>query len=48
VAHGEGCERAISLEDFAPMGFIGQLHAREFCLDLPARELLKCRLSRGA
>ena len=23
VAHGEGCERAISLEDFAPMGFIG-------------------------
>src|SRR5262249_20230731 len=47
VTHGCDRERAVSLEDFAPMRFVRQLHPREFCLNLRARELLEFLLGRG-
>src|SRR5262245_45764949 len=47
VTHGRDRERAVSLEDLAPMRFIRQLHPREFRLNLRTRELLEFLLSRG-
>src|SRR5262245_2514580 len=41
MAHGSNRERAVALEDFAPMGFIGQLHPCELRLDLRAGQSLK-------
>src|SRR5262245_28817740 len=48
VTHGCDRERAVSLEDLAPMRFIGQLHARELRLNLRTREPLEFLLSRGS
>src|SRR5262245_62019611 len=48
VTHGRDRERAVSLEDLAPMRFIRQLHPREFRLNLRTRELLEFLLSRGS
>src|SRR5262249_37253712 len=48
VTHGRDGERAVSLEHLAPMRFIGQLHPREFRLNLRTRELLEFLLSRGS
>src|SRR3984893_562171 len=47
VTHGRDRERAVSLEDLAPMRFIRQLHPWEFRLNLRTRELLEFLLSRG-
>src|SRR5215471_15660163 len=47
VTHGRDRERAVSLEDLAPMRFIRQLHPREFRLNLRTREFLEFLLSRG-
>src|SRR2546430_5840455 len=41
VTHGRDRERAVSLEDVAPMRFIRQLHPWEFRLNLRTRELLE-------
>src|SRR6266516_1534331 len=47
VAHGSDGERAVSLEDLAPMRFIRQLHPWEFRLNLRTSELLEFLLSRS-
>src|SRR5262249_40074342 len=47
VTHGCDRERAVSLEDLAPMRFIRQLHPWKFRLNLRTRELLEFLLSRG-
>src|SRR5215813_1678323 len=47
VTHGCDRERAVSLEDLAPMRFIGQLHPWKFRLNLRTRELLEFLLSCG-
>src|SRR6516164_9880595 len=46
VTHGRDRERAVSLEDLAPMRFIRQLHARELRLNLRTREFLEFLLRR--
>src|SRR5262249_47582084 len=48
VTHGRDRERAVSLEDLAPMRFIRQLHPGEFRLNLRTRELLEFLLSGGS
>src|SRR5262245_12385191 len=48
VTHGRDRERAVPLEDLAPMRFIRQLHPREFRLNLRTREPLEFLLSRGS
>src|SRR5262249_48132684 len=47
VAHGSDDESAVPLEDLAPMRFIGQFHASEFCVCLRTGELLEFLLSRS-
>src|SRR5947207_1949893 len=44
VSHGVRRQRAVRSEHLAPMGFIRELHAGEFRLDLRASELLKLLL----
>src|SRR5215813_2366650 len=48
VTHGRDRERAVPLEDLAPMRFIRQLHPRECPLNLRTREPLEFVLSRGS
>src|SRR5262245_30939703 len=48
VTHGRDRERAVSLEDLAPMRFIRQLHPWEFRLNLRTRELLEFLRSRSS
>src|SRR5262245_22811259 len=47
VAHGSDLERAVPLEDLAPMRFVGQFHANEFCSYLLPGELLELLFGRN-
>src|SRR5215208_2823280 len=48
VPHGVACERAVALEDIAPVHLVSDLHAGNFRYDLRSRKLLEFLRRLGA